>query len=599
MSFIKYQLRRSQAVTTFGPGAIVDLSELSVMMAGINRWPQEPVQWVHEPNLEALLRVDGFHTPVTIESADERSTLPATIFPKWVRCTKCNRIAHYSYFLQGKSMQKNGVIRCPDPKCRRARVIPARLVVACEKGHIQDFPWVEWAHKKSGTVCENPAIVLFSAGRTAALGDMIVKCKTCGLSASLSSATRKEEIAKLVQCAGHRPWLQDQVTCNQPLIPLQRGASNVYFSSILSSISIPPWSSSINSMLNNYWITLKHVPEDALELVIRGMNLPEALGRDIDEIVAVAIERKRLEETGEKKLTERQLRYKECDALRYPERSARREKSDFDASKGHIDEFLKPWISRITLVDRLREVRALKGFTRISPPGPDQETEQGSKLSPLSSHRLNWLPAIEVFGEGIYVELNEEKVNSWISNFPKMKHRAETIQKSYEKFCENFDWPVTRIITPKYLLCHSLAHVLIKQLGLESGYSSASIRERIYVFEKNEKGIDSNPGITGFLLYTSTPDSDGSLGGLVRQGKPDNFTLVLRQGLNEAAWCSSDPLCIESIGQGFGKMNLAACHSCLLLPETCCEEFNRMLDRASLIGTIDDANSGFFSDLLG
>jgi hypothetical protein len=152
------------------------------------------------------------------------------------------------------------------------------------------------------------------------------------------------------------------------------------------------------------------------------------------------------------------------------------------------------------------------------------------------------------------------------------------------------------VVSPRLLLTHSFAHALIRQMSLESGYSSASIRERLYVFEPGE--MDNASGIAGLLIYTSTPDSEGSLGGLVRQGLPERLAPTVKAAINEAVWCSSDPLCIESEGQGHDAMNLAACHSCLLLSETCCEEFNRLLDRAMLVGSITNPEAGFFSNLI-
>ena len=161
--------------------------------------------------------------------------------------------------------------------------------------------------------------------------------------------------------------------------------------------------------------------------------------------------------------------------------------------------------------------------------------------------------------------------------------------------CERRDWHVSRMITPRFLLTHSLAHALIRQLSLDSGYASASIRERLYIAEPDPaNGIE---GVTGLLLYTSTPDSEGSLRGLVRLGKTDRFAETLHGAIQSATWCSSDPLCMESTGQGPDATNMAACHACMLLPETCCEEYNRFLDRAMLVGTLQAQEAGYFHRL--
>jgi hypothetical protein len=254
---------------------------------------------------------------------------------------------------------------------------------------------------------------------------------------------------------------------------------------------------------------------------------------------------------------------------------------------------MQGYFSRVVLVERLREVRALHGFTRVSPPDPGERLEV--ETAPIARQRLSWLPGIEIRGEGIYLELNDEAVSTWI-NRDEVIGRALQLHRSYERMCGDRGWHPSRQITPPLLLAHSLAHLLIRQLGLESGYSSASLRERLYVFSPDE--TDSESGIAGLLIYTSTTDSAGSLGGLVRQGKPPRLQNTLLAALQEAAWCSSDPLCIESQGQGRDALNLAACHACLLVSETSCEEFNVFLDRGLLTGSLDTPDIGFFNRLL-
>ena len=151
--------------------------------------------------------------------------------------------------------------------------------------------------------------------------------------------------------------------------------------------------------------------------------------------------------------------------------------------------------------------------------------------------------------------------------------------------CENF--------SARYVLLHTLSHLLIRQLSLECGYSGASIKERIY-----STWPGSSEVMAGILLYTSSSDSDGSLGGLVRQGHPNEFEKIFRNMLQDAFWCSSDPICIQSKAQGYDSLNFAACHACTLLPETSCEMRNCLLDRASISGTLEDRDKGFFGQLL-
>ena len=169
--------------------------------------------------------------------------------------------------------------------------------------------------------------------------------------------------------------------------------------------------------------------------------------------------------------------------------------------------------------------------------------------------------------------------------------RLRNLQDSYRS--SKFGANAVGDLRPEFVLIHTFAHLIINQLSFECGYGSSSIRERIYC----EKA-DNEYGMYGVLIYTASGDSEGSLGGLVRQGAKDHIEDTIRDAVRNAAWCSSDPVCIQSYGQGPESCNLAACHNCALLPETCCECGNRLLDRGTVVGTLDDKSIGFFSDLL-
>lgn len=583
------RLRRSQAVTTFGPGSIVDLREESVLIAGTDLWPRKKLVEVHEPNLEKLLGVKGFRMPSVTEGFVRKGDgdLPVMIFPRWLVCSGCNRLQDYTHFTG--LFHRGGPIRCPN--CGK-RVYPARLILACRKGHIDDFPWEWWVHR--GESCDNPALKLRSQGKTATLGDLIVSCTNCDKWRSLSGATHPENFENY-PCSGNQPWIKRQNDCDEKVVPLQRGASNVYFPALISSISIPPWSSSMNMALNADWDMLARTYEKrgevGLEITIESLGLHEELGMSLNDVVKAALTRIIGDNQDDSKITERDLRFGECQALRS---ELDDEGGEFRNRAAEVSPILKPFLSKVMRVERLREVRALRGFTRVDAPDPSGESDV--RMAHLSARPLPWRPAIEVRGEGIYLELDEKAVLSW-STRPVVAERAGRLHATYLDMCERRGWEAERRITPRLVLVHSLSHALIRQLSLDSGYSSASIRERLYVFEPDEMG-EGSTGIAGVLLYTSTVDSEGSLGGLVRQGLKDRFASTFLAALNEAVWCSSDPLCIESEGQGQGAMNLAACHACLLVSETSCEEYNRLLDRATLVGTPQNPAAGFFSRLL-
>jgi hypothetical protein len=247
-------------------------------------------------------------------------------------------------------------------------------------------------------------------------------------------------------------------------------------------------------------------------------------------------------------------------------------------------------LSQVCLVRKLRETRALVGFTRVLPPGGSVDDPRVQKLS-LQYEQLDWLPATTVRGEGIFMELDSSRLTSWLSDH-RYGARIERMARAYNEVRTSRGQP-HRPIGPVFVALHTLAHVLMKQLSIDCGYGSAALRERLYCDET----IDGE-SMNGLLIYTASGDSEGSMGGLVRQGMPLRLEATLRRALLESAWCAADPVCIESGGQGSDNTNLAACHGCALLPETSCEEGNRLLDRAALIGVPEDPTLGFFREYL-
>jgi hypothetical protein len=193
-----------------------------------------------------------------------------------------------------------------------------------------------------------------------------------------------------------------------------------------------------------------------------------------------------------------------------------------------------------------------------------------------------------VRGEGVFFEFNEKRLKEWAAKDEVIK-RAKFLSDNYNRPRE-LKGQKRREIKPEFILIHTFAHLAINQFSYECGYGSSALRERIYCNLEFP-----NETMNGVLIYTASGDSEGSLGGLVRQGKPGNLETIVYNAIENARWCSSDPICIDSHGQGPNSCNLAACHNCSLLPETCCEESNMLLDRAMLIGDLDDPSIGFFN----
>ena len=235
------------------------------------------------------------------------------------------------------------------------------------------------------------------------------------------------------------------------------------------------------------------------------------------------------------------------------------------------------------LVKRLREVRVLQTFARVEPPGFSGVYAR----PPLFDSNPGWLPAIEVIGEGVFMRPIADRLKAW-EDREDVKARAAILNENYRRRCAARQVEPDRVITSRFVLLHSLAHALILQWSLDSGYPTASLRERLYV----------SKSMAGIMIYTATSDSAGSLGGIIAQAEADRLDTALRQAVTNSAWCSADPLCIEADCAGVDSLNLAACHACNLLPEVSCEEMNLFLDRATLIGLPGHRNLGFFADLL-
>lgn len=241
------------------------------------------------------------------------------------------------------------------------------------------------------------------------------------------------------------------------------------------------------------------------------------------------------------------------------------------------------------LLERLREVNALIGFTRVEAPEESTDTDERPPMADLSRSKPDWVPASEVHGEGIFIRFDEKVVSDW------EKQKAVQI-RSQKLEIGHQGWRNARRLDShegypgiRYAMLHTFAHLLIRELALECGYNAASIRERIYAKS------DSESPMAGVLLYTAAADSDGTLGGLVELGKPENLGRLIEQALDRAAVCSSDPLCSEHNPGVDRSLHAAACHACTFVAETSCERGNRYLDRALLVKTFEESNTAFFT----
>ncbi|MBF5001566.1 DUF1998 domain-containing protein [Nocardia sp. BSTN01] len=563
--------RRGQLLSTYGIGGLFPSETTSYMIVGLDYWNEQRANTVSEPRLARSLRVAELKVPPAGTPRD----VPVIRFPVTQVCPSCRRIG--SLYDLAKDWN---VAKCAQCK-EKSLLSPFRLITACTKGHIDEFPYYRWLHK--GTVAPaatKHAMKLQSRGRTSSLADLVLEC-SCGVSPkSLDGAVAPKALAEFGTCQGARPWLGPDATEDCSLVPrvLQRGASNVWFPAVRSAISIPPYSEALAKFVDRHWELLGD-PEAYTAKMLENLA-KKSKGRFSVENITREIERRRETEEASD-LGEEALRRDEFAALISGQEETGID-SDFVCLPMAKDASVPGLITEIRKVTRLREVRALFGFSRL-----DGAREPGSEgLCTLSADSRNWLPAIEVIGEGVFLALDRHKLADWAKQ-PFAAGRRCSLQAAADRRAEVFGRSEAPAVDIVQVAVHTLAHVLIDQLSLDAGYPASALRERLYV----------DDDMAGILVYTASSDSAGSLGGVASQASPETFATMLREGLVRLSWCSSDPVCIESKASGADALNLAACHACVLVPETSCELNNTYLDRALLFGTHqqDEEFAGLFS----
>jgi hypothetical protein len=591
-------LRKAQLVTTFGTGAIVDMPDYSVVMGSTDYWHSASEQnpKIHEPSLERHLGMRYFLQPQATESQNgfPMDDIPAFRFPYMHFCPKCNRLMSFNSFGGDEGL------RCMNPECGKPGLVPSRFIASCINGHLEDFPYQWWVHRGNPGSCSEAdrydKLSIHFETTSGGLGSVIILCSACGATRSMEGSMGIDALAGYA-CKGKRPWIGmkkeswDSEPCSASMVALQRGASNVYFPITASAITIPPWSSELQIELQNktdmvdLCVSTFSNNTEALKTALSKM-FSELLRRHMYKVEDILDAIRNNEGSSDStEFTTQQLFEQEYMALSQGTFNEPR----FKTIKAEVPQFLGSFFADIVLVSRLREVLALKGFRRIYPEIPQNDDRRtrgynGSDYVSLSKNPKDWLPAMEMFGEGIFIKLNEERLAAWedknSARYGMMANRLTGKHIGHDNFSR------------RYVLLHTLSHLIIRQLVVECGYSSSSLKERLYsTFENSPRSME------GILIYTSSTDSDGSLGGLVRQGNAINFENIIRSMLQEASWCSSDPLCIDSKSQGLDSLNYAACHACTLLPETSCEAWNCLLDRVSIIGTSEDRSIGYFGSV--
>lgn len=606
-------LRRAELISPSGVGALTTNSDgINLIPGALDFWftstdkLDENSFVIKENRLKNIFRVKDFRLPPDYRKeynqhqnsneANLNLTIPMLRFPNYHYCSHCKIMSNRM------DIENDSKLACTSCNNKFARLIQVPLIVACENGHLDDFPWVQWVHEDLKPTCKGPLKFMSTGGAT--LSTMKVVCTSCEMQRGLKGLTTQdskvlyEGLTKNEQykCSGRKPWFgntTEDSNCNCIPQPILKNATNAYYPQILSAIYIPITDQSeITKILElynqpsiNQKINIYKSMTDSTARIVTGLivDFPENLTEFSSDLLELALnmyfgktEQEEQPELLNLKIEEykylaNDAAFKESEKLKVtPEYN--RENGDSTLSKFGI--------TKINLIPKLVETRVLYGFKRLhQPPILSKYAEtmvaQGKEQLFIHPEKHNWLPAYQVFGEGIYIEFNDELLKQWENTF-RLSKRIRKLEERLSN-ARNNGVVIKEDVTSRYVFLHTLAHLFIQEIVLSCGYSSSSLKERIYY------GSDLNGSfMNGFLIYTASGDSEGTMGGLVRLGKTEFVKNILEKVIEKARWCSSDPICNEIgmvKGQGRDYLNGAACHNCTYVSEISCEEFNKYLDR--------------------
>ncbi|MCL2410344.1 MAG: DUF1998 domain-containing protein [Treponema sp.] len=567
-------IRPNQLITSFDPGAILEAVKDSVTVLDTSYW-QDTGTPIYDSRLASYFNVNHFRPPKTSYGND----LPVLSFPNYHICpnAKCTRLFDIRISFNIDIYNRQGPT-CPDCGFRS---YPARFVIVCKDGHLDDFPWRWWVHR-GNTSCTKK-MKLYSTGETSTLAEMWVECE-CRAKRSMAGATDRTDFReKGYECTGRHPHKpnskNDKCKCKE-LFPSQRGATNVYFSVTRSAISIPPWTNPLYLLLDEHWIRLYDYERDFGKAGIDKIYENHFTAYSREEFDKAIENRKR-------KIKE-YIEIKEMEYTAFTHHADPTYKKDvkyFKANEDPVPAYLEKYFSRIIKIERLREILVLQGFTRIDPPEP--EADDLKTIVRLNTKKPDsWLPGVEIHGEGIFIEFNRATIKKWLEN--SVANRISGYYKDiYNRYTAERGWDNVKERNGEYVLIHTFAHLIIKEMSLQSGYSSTAIRERIY----------SSPSMYGVLFHTGSSDKEGSLGGLVELGETSKFRKLIKAAIENALLCTTDPECANSPIDS-DTLNGSACHSCCMISETACENGNRLLDRSLIVPLDGKSDLSFFKDLV-
>lgn len=594
------QIRLSQVVSTFGPGSMVDLPKQSVLVSGLDFWVK-PGPTIDEPrlaeNAARLLQVPSVELrtppPEDAEASLPVPQIPAFQFPEWFLTQdleppllskgKTRLLVHRKALTRGQFI---------DERKKKRKVVPVRWVRACKKGHIGDINWVSFVHGAPQCPKNARQLYLDERGTSGDLSTIFVRCD-CGQEQTMITATNYKA-RSLGRCDGYRPWLgpRAEEVCDEPNRLLIRAASNSYFNQSMSVISLPERDNTVRDAVSAVWNYLQVVKDEATLGLMMGIeDVRRALEGMAPGEVLAAIESRRNPVVS----TPKPVKQAELETL-----IASTDEIGYDTPEGNFfaralpggawasESWMKP-IERVVLVHRLREVVAQIGFTRFESASADinGDLDLGVERAALARD-VRWLPSYENRGEGVFLQFSAAELAAWRLRLTEGQRDLQ-LRKGFKEWQKDHSSSSREFPPLEYWVLHSFAHLLLTAISLECGYPASSLRERVYAIA----GVGF-----GVLIYTGTSDAEGTLGGLIEVGR--RIASLVRSALELGLLCSNDPVCAQHTPQSDYERRFlhgAACHGCLLIAETSCEQQNDFLDRALVVPTVQDANSALFPAL--
>lgn len=577
-------IRFSHLISYASIGAIVRGAEDRLMtLVDTRHWGESLKEIPYVKRIKMALGIEKeLHMPPEAKETPQGlsgSYLPAILFPRFAVCKQCGLLHNNPWKKQQRELKEK--VYCQSKSCK-GLLEQVTWCTVSSKGHLAEVPWHYICHINSTTKCEpdhNAEYLIITSNQ---YGKRIIRCLRCG------NQHRFENEKNLKFINQQQPWIFGESPAleeSDKVEVLEINNPGAYLPERVNALVIPPESRiSQSTIVDQLFRNSKLCREiDNIKIPLRRNGKIKEVARQFKTTaieIEQALEKIRNGYPWLDEILVNDLYQDEYKAFLEPMEN-QKEDEDF-VTEHHTDnwkllsksDLTKELTAIINVVDkviaarRLREIQIFKGFYRIS--SEDKE----NRVPPDIIGNSNWLPAIELFGEGLFFSLDEALLQEW-EIIDGVVRRADEIKQRFEKAQTNFFQDVE--VTPRFILLHTLAHLLIRELETTAGYPAASLKERIYCSRAKH--------MAGILVYTAVPDIAGSLGGIINSVEPTTFLSIMDNVFKKAQWCSLDPVCTEHEGQGPGWLNRAACHACSLIPEPSCEYSNVFLDRVFIKGS--------------